>query len=182
MTKAMNTEAYERATKRPWAEWITLLDELGARELEHQAIVPLVQRELEQLDLKSPGWWAQGITIAYEQHIGRRLPGQKPDGSFASSASRSYPGSMDDANFAWTALVKDRTSFVELDVADGPSASATPKWRYWRCTLADDSRVNVTINEIGPAKSRVSVEHSKLTSTEAADEAKFFWKLLLSNL
>ncbi len=176
MTKAQGVGPYEKVTQRGWPEWVALIDEMGGRDLPHPDIVPLVQKEIAHLDLKNHGWWAQGITIAYEQHIGRRIPGQQGDGTFASSASKTVPGTMDEALAAWEELVDGRAEFNGLEITEQPTTSATVKWRYWRCGLEDDSRINVTVNESAPGKCRVAVQHARLPSPEAAAECKAYWK------
>jgi hypothetical protein len=182
MTKQQSVGPYEKKTQRAWPEWVSLIDGMGGRELPHPDIVPLVQNKIAHLDLKNHGWWAQGITIAYEQHIGRRIPGQQGDGTFAASASKTIAGSMDAGLAAWIALVDGRTSFNGLEVTEEPTTSATAKWRYWRCGLEDDSRVNVTVNDSASGKCRVAVQHSQLVSPEAATECKAYWKALLAGL
>lgn len=182
MTKPQGVGPYKKVTGRGWPEWIALIDGMGGRELAHPDIVPLVQEEIAHLDLKNHGWWAQGITIAYEQHIGRRIPGQQGDGTFASSASATVPGSMDTALAAWIAVVQGRTAFNGLEITEQPTKSATAKWRYWRCGLEDDSRVNVTVNESAPGKSRVAVQHGRLATPEAASEWKAYWKTQLAGM
>ncbi|MEO9009891.1 MAG: hypothetical protein ABI382_05820 [Nakamurella sp.] len=182
MTKPQGVGPYEKVTHRAWPEWVALIDGMGGRELSHPDIVPLVQKEIAHLDMKNHGWWAQGITIAYEQHIGRRIPGQQGDGTFASSASKTVQGSMDEALAAWVALVDGRTVFNGLEIAEQAATSATAKWRYWRCGLEDESRVNVTVNESTPGKGRVAVQHSRLLSPEAAAEWKAYWKAQLAGL
>lgn len=182
MTKAQGVGPYEKVTQRGWADWVTLIDTMGGRELPHPEIVPLVQKEIAHLDLKNHGWWAQGITIAYEQHIGRRIPGQQGDGTFASSASKTIPGSMDDALAAWVSLIDDRTELNGVELTDEPTTSATAKWRYWRCLLGDGSRINVTVNESAPGKCRVAVQHSQLVSPEQAAEWKAYWKAQLAEV
>jgi len=182
MTKPQGVGPYEKVTLRTWPEWVDVIDGMGGRKRSHPDIVPLVQDEIAHLDLKNHGWWAQGITIAYEQHIGRRIPGQQGDGTFAASASKTVSGSMDAALTAWIALVDDRSSFNGLAVTDEPTTSATAKWRYWRCGLEDGSRVNVTVNESAPGKCRVAVQHSRLVSPEAAAECKAYWRAQLTGL
>lgn len=182
MTSPVNTAPLERATNRLWDEWVALLDAAGARELAHQEIVPLVIAEIDLDSLYNPWWWAQGVTIAYEQHIGRRIPGQRGDGTFAGSVSKTYPGSIDDALAAWQALVAGRTEFLGLRVEVDPTSSATEKWRYWRCGLEDGSKVSVIMNASAPGKSRIAVEHSKLISPEAIATSKLWWRELLSGI
>lgn len=182
MTKPQSVQPYEKVTQRDWSQWVALLDALGARKLSHADIVPLVHSEISHLDLKNHGWWAQGITIAYEQHIGRRIPGQQGDGTFASSSSKTFTGSLDDAFTAWLALVNGRTAFNGISLIGEPSTSATAKWRYWRCQLEDDSRVEATVNESASGKSRVAVQHGRLKSPEAAAECRAYWKEELTKL
>lgn len=128
------------------------LDGIRARELTHAVIVPLVQKELEGLDvgeLGNHGWWAQGITVGYEQHIGRRLPGQKSDGTFACSASKTVPGTMDDALTAWIALVDGRATFLDRELVSEPTTSATARWRYWRYSAAPNRYQSPSRQSIG---------------------------------
>jgi hypothetical protein len=47
-----------------------------------------VYRELEGT-IEQLGWWTQAVTMAYEQYIGRPVPGQRPDGTFQKSVSKS---------------------------------------------------------------------------------------------
>lgn len=140
-------------TQRGWPEWVALIDRMGGKELSHADIVPLVQNEIAHLDLKNHGWWAQGITIAYEQHIDHRIPGQQGDGTFASSVSKTVQGTMDTALSAWVAQVGGHTSFNGLEVTEAPTTSATTKWRYWRCRLENcpPNRVqNCTLQGLNP--------------------------------
>ncbi|WP_420750714.1 hypothetical protein [Rhodococcus sp. O3] len=182
MTAPANITAIERSTSRPWEQWVRRLDELGAAELAHRDIAPHVQRELDSLGVANAGWWAQSVTVAYEQHIGRRVPGQQSDGTFSAAASRTVDGSPDDALAAWTALIGGRTRLADRDLAGDPTTSTTPKWRYWRCTLDDGTRVEVTIGESGPGRSRIAVAHNRLPSPDSVDDAKAFWKSLLAEL
>ena len=51
------------------------------------------------------GWWAQTAAVAYEQQIGRRVPGQLGDGTFQVSVSKTVPGSRRDSGSSvcsWT--------------------------------------------------------------------------------
>lgn len=182
MTEAVNVNAYVRTTNRSWDEWVAQLDGQGARELIYSAIVPLVEKDLESLPLKNRGWWAQGITIAYEQHIGRRVPGQRSDGTFACSVSKTVAGTMDDALAAWVALVNKYASFRQENIVGDATQSSTPRWRYWRCSLDDGSRVTVAANEPTPNKVRLAVDHSSLVSPEESVEWKSFWKEMLGQL
>src|SRR5947209_7683681 len=65
--------AAKRATGRSNPEWFALLDDWGAAERTHAEIA----RWLAEQEGVS-GWWAQMLTVAYEQARGRRLPHERP--------------------------------------------------------------------------------------------------------
>lgn len=76
----MSDERMLEATGRVRADWHAFLDAAGARDWAHPRIARWLVEE-HGVD----GWWAQGITVGFEQAIGRRLPGQSADGTFAIS-------------------------------------------------------------------------------------------------
>jgi hypothetical protein len=111
-------------------------------------------------------WWAQMLTVQYEQVIGRRVAGQDCSGSFSVSVSKTLPGTPDDALAHWLALVAGCREFSDIAISREPTVSHTEKWRYWRCGLADGSRVNVNISHKSTDKTALSVQHEKLESAE----------------
>lgn len=181
MVTSQNTAAIARATGRPWDAWLEELDGAGAREMDHPQITGLaIARMPESLD--NPGWWAQGVAVAYEQHHGMRVPGQTSDGMFQASASKTFRGTRDEAWAAWTELVADREEFNGVGLAQAPTTSETPKWRYWRVSLEDGTRVSVGVTPKGDERATVGLEHAKLGSPEEIDRWKPFWKALLAEL
>ncbi|MFD4179916.1 hypothetical protein [Rhodococcus sp. NPDC058514] len=177
MTRPSNTAAIEKATGRDWSDWVTLLDGAGAKNLPHNEIARLVHDEWG-----TTGWWAQSVTVAYEQQIGRRIPGQDCNGEFSVSVSKTVPGTMDEALEKWVALVGERTEFSDVPVFGEPTVSATEKWRYWRCQLEDGTRVSVTIHQKSPDKAALGIGHEKLETPEAALHWRPFWKQLVAEL
>lgn len=79
----LGDEAVERATGRPRAAWFERLDADGAAAWSHAEIA---RRLVDGYGVD--GWWAQGITVAYEQARGIRRPGQRQDGTFEVGVSR----------------------------------------------------------------------------------------------
>ena len=61
---------------------------IGAEQLSHHEIASALITELDG-KVDNLGWWAQATAVAYEQYVGRRVPGQRPDGTFQTSVSRS---------------------------------------------------------------------------------------------
>lgn len=182
MTKPSNIQALEKSTGIAWEEWLRLL--APHRELDHAG---LAQQTLAVLRGRgttgNQEWWAQGVAVAYEQHIGRRQPGQSCEGTFQVTVSRTLAGDMDTALAAWQGLVEGRDAFDGVKIERAGEASRTEKWRYWRCGLADGTKVNVNISaKPGGAKSALAVNHTDLADGEASDRWRAFWKEFLSPL
>ncbi|QTX04100.1 hypothetical protein [Agromyces archimandritae] len=87
-TELTGNEAVERATGKSRDAWFALLDGEDATTRTHTEIARLLVE-----DFGVDAWWAQGLTVAYEQVRGIRLPGQRADGSFEVSVTRTLPGS-----------------------------------------------------------------------------------------
>lgn len=180
MTKPSNIPAIERATGITWEQWLAYLEKLNAKTLTHKQIAKLVYEKLK--DKESAGWWSQGVTVAYEQEIGRREPGQRNDGSFETSASKTVHGTMDEVLEKWAHLTADRQEFNGVALEKGPSQSETDKWRNWHCAFSDGSRVTVGIYQKSPDKALLGLGHLKLKSAEDAENWKKYWKTLLEEL
>lgn len=173
MTQATNTEPIEKGTGKPWSEWLTYLESVGAANLSHKEIAQKVYEH------GSPGWWAQYITVAYEQHIGRRIPGQDHTGSFAVSVNKTMDGSMDEVMGRWVDFTGDRPEFSGIPVTRQGALSQSEKWRYWRCGLADGSRVLVSVSQKAPGKALFTVTSEKLESMEQLEHWRAYWKEFL---
>lgn len=76
-------EAVLRATGRERREWFALLDAWGAAGREHRVIAAWIMGE-HGVD----NWWAQTLTVDYEQARGMRAPGGSRDGTFAVGTSK----------------------------------------------------------------------------------------------
>ena len=177
MAQTISKQAIEKGTGKSWDDWLGFFESINAAKLTHKEIA---QKAYDRGDV--PGWWAQMVTVAYEQHIGRRVPGQDCDGQFAASISKTINGTMDDALKQWQDLVKGKKDFSDVTISDGPKVSQTDKWRYWRAGLADGSRLNVNIYQKSPGKAGLGIDHEKLESDQQAEHWRAYWKQLLTNL
>lgn len=188
MTKSANIESIEKATKKSWADWLKFLDKVGAKDMSHPDIAHAVYEELAKSGVfddsaankegrqNSSGWWSQGVTVAYEQHIGRRQPGQRADGSFEISVTKVLGDSVADAMQWWTSQAKTMHEFNGTKMAGEPRTSTT-KWSHnWRVDLADGTRILVTASARSTGKAMIAITTQKLTTAKAADSWRAYWK------
>ena len=180
MTKPSNHESIEAATNKPWKEWIAWLNVLNAQELSHSEIANHVHSKLDGT-IENPGWWAQNITVAYEQHIGRRKPGQRNDGHFGVSVTKQIAGSKKDVFALWCEAYEHVEGFAGQPISN-VRISTTPVRYYWRCDFKDGSRFAVAIEQKTPEKAMIAATHSKLVSEEEAERWRTFWKETLEKL
>lgn len=171
----MDIKSIEKATGKSWTDWLKFFDSIDARHLSHQEIATKV------FDAGTPAWWAQNVTVAYEQHIGRREPGQRVDGSYEVSVTKIFEGTLDQAMDWWQDKVADSNEFMGVSFADQPSDSQTEKWRHWRVNLEDGGKVLASTMQKTPAKAQLAVTVQKLASAEDAEKWRAYWKRFLSS-
>jgi len=176
VTKPSNVAALEAGSGISWEEWLKFLGPHGS--LDHTTMARVVRDHIVAAGTSAnPNWWAQGVTVAYEQHIGRRLPGQRPGGSFSMTASTTVDGDMDAALARWVETVGTQEELNGVPPAAPARTSATEKWRHWRCGLADGSTVAVSFQtKPDGRKTTIAVGHDKLTDPDATDEWRTYWK------
>ncbi len=176
MVKPMNIDGIAEATGKSWDWWCKALEKSGAENLNHAEIAKLVPT----LHAVS-GWWAQGVTVAFEQHIGRRVPGQMSDGSYSASITRIVHTAPAASFKTWKAFAADVPKLGSAKVDGTPKTSETPVSRNWRCALSDGSRVAVSFSAKVGSKTLVAVEHRKLPSPTALAESKDIWRKLFAD-
>jgi len=77
--------ALKAATGCTWERWVRALDHVEAHTWTHRDIAKYVAEKY-----KVAGWWAQTVTLGYERIKGLRAVGQRRDGSFEASKSRTF--------------------------------------------------------------------------------------------
>jgi hypothetical protein len=171
--QTMSDQSLIEGTGADWKSWLALLDERGAAELDHAAIARLLVHDFE-ID----GWWAQSITVGYEQERGMREPGQRPDGTYSANASKTLDVPIGTA-FEQVADPEAQAGWLgDLELAQ---RSASPP-KSVRFDASDGTRVLVNLAAKGEAKTAVQVEIAKLAAAEDIAPAKAAWKARLDRL
>ncbi len=164
--------AVRRKTGRGWTEWLAILDRWNAAGRGHRAIAAYLHEErgLE-------GWWAQTVTVGYEQARGLRAPHQTPQG-FEASASRTIGVPLGVLYEAWQDE-RARGAWLGRSITVRRSTPAKSMRITW-----EDGRTHVTVGFYakGVGKSMVAVQHSKLSGAADVERKKKLWGAALDAL
>ena len=154
------------ATGCTWERWVKALDRADAHTWSHRDIAKYV-RERYKVD----GWWAQSVTVGYERIKGLRAIGQRRDGSFEATKSRTFAAPLTRLYRAFA----DRASRERwLPGVDLVIRTAT-RGKSMRITWPDRTSVAVGFASRGRGRSQVAVQHEKLPDRLTASRLKQFW-------
>lgn len=165
----VSSEKVKAATGRDWAEWVQFLDGKQASELDHPAIVALVFTE-------SPRpWWAQMVSVGYEQAKGKRVKNQTVEG-FQIGISKSFEAPISKVYKAWD-------EFLE-QWYDGPEFTITTnnQDKNLRGKFDDGTIFEAQLLTTKTGKTQLTVDVNKLESATAAEAARTVWKRQLEQL
>jgi len=169
----MSDIAVKAKTGKNWKDWFAVLDQAGARKMNHQEIVKLVS---EKHDVGP--WWQQMVTVSYEQARGLREKYQKPAG-YQISVSRTVNApvarlykSFADAR-SRSSWLPEKGFVVRTKTAD---RSMRVSW--------NDNKTSLEINFYPKAadKTQVVVQHSKLPDAKSSAKMKTYWGKALDRL
>jgi uncharacterized protein YndB with AHSA1/START domain len=164
-------EALVQRTGHEWAHWYRLLDGWGAADRPH----PEIARWLH-VDQGVDGWWSQELTVRYEMAIGRRVPGQRPDG-FEASASKTI-GVPVERVFAAFVEGDQRAQWLTRPVH---LRVATP-YRTARFDWEEASQRIVVGFQAKGERTTVSLAHQRMPDAETSAAMKAFWRTALQDL
>jgi hypothetical protein len=154
-------EAVREATGHDRGEWFRLLDEAGAATWKHKDIATWLVTE-HRVD----PWWSQNVTVAYEQARGIRQPGQRQDGSFEASVSRTVALGTTDALRELATVVGQ-----ELDV-EPLSLNLTAKHPTARFPLESGEYVLATASPLANGRSSIGLTWGKMADGSRLADVK----------
>jgi len=162
----MSDASIKAKTGCNWERWVKTLDRWGADKKPHRDIATMVSKTW-----KLDGWWAQTVTVGYERIKGLRARGQRRDGSYEATKSRTFDVPVENLFDAWAdKSVRDRwlrDTSVKVRTATAPKSL--------RLGLADGSILAVGFLPKGKTKSSVAVSQNKLPDRETATRLKQYW-------
>lgn len=162
----MSDAAIKAKTGCTWERWVAALDYTQAYAWSHPEIAKYVHEKF-----KVPGWWTQTVTVGYERIKGLRAIGQRRDGDYEASRSKTIAVPVDRLFRAFrdARLRRKWLPGVKLTIR-----TATPD-RSLRITWDDGTGVDVWLTAKGKDKSAVAVTHKKLTGKEDVGRRKAYW-------
>ena len=168
--------------------WFAVLDRFDGVKKGHTAAA----RHLYD-DHGVDGWYAQGLTVAYERARGVRVANQRCDGAFEVSVSKTIPGDaktiirvLTDPRQRARLATSDKTLLPCLAAAlDAPTSKGfvvrpdgLGRFRYnW-----GDTTVQFYMVPKPGKKMSVVVTNMKLASSGAVEERRVVWRELLNSL
>lgn len=162
----MSDSTIKKNTGRAWAEWVEILDGHGAPTMPHGEIASIVHTRYDV-----SGWWSQSVTVGYERIKGLRARGQRRDGSYEASKSRTFNVAVDILFDAWADAKKRRRWLPDPGVKIRTATAS----KSMRIAWSDGTIVAVGFYPKGKGKSSVAVQHTKLPDRETADRLKQLW-------
>jgi len=171
-TLSVSDEVIRTRTGKGWEEWFDLLDESGAAELPRaESFAWFAEHGVE-------GWSAQAVRINYQRARGLRAVGEHADG-FTVTASKTVGVPVERL---WEAFVDEslRRSWLP---GDGLRERTTTKPRSARFDWGDgETRVVISFEAKGEAKSTASLAHERLVDAVEAERMKTFWRERVATL
>jgi hypothetical protein len=142
-------------TGRSVADWFALLDGARATRLSHEQIARLLTDDHEV-----SAWWAQVITVRYEQARGLPSPGLQPDGSYAVTLGRSLRGEPVELLELLELRLTDYTGGA-TPVLSRPGGRPTAEW-----TLANGDVLTIAVTPSSGGKCAVALTQGRLRLPE----------------
>jgi hypothetical protein len=162
----MSDAVIKEKTGCSWEKWVHALDYYGADKMPHREIAALVKEKYHVGD-----WWSQSVTVGYERIKGLRARGQRRDGSYEASKSRTFNVPVDVLYKAWADARKRGRWLKEPKVKVRTATEA----KSMRLDWTDGSIIAIGFYPKGAARSSVAVQHTKLPDRARADALKQYW-------
>ncbi len=164
--------AVREATGRGWDQWREVIDQWPGHTDGHAAVARYLAEEHGV-----EGWWAQSVTVGWERITGRRLPQQRPDGTF--SANRSRTLTADHGRLR--ELLLDEEGRVALFPGLEPELRSRPTSKNVRIGLGGGS-VEISLTPRDDGRVTVTIQHERLGSPEEVIAWKAYWGTWLDAL
>ena len=160
------------ATGRDWNTWCDLIEADPIEAEGHAAVAKWLASEHEL-----NAWWSQAVTIGWERIAGRRVPGQRSDGTFAADKSKTMIGDAD----AFRAILLDDDVRADLFLGVESELRSKPTTKVVRLGLSEGVAL-ISLDDKGDGRMRVGVQHVELADLAARENWSAYWAAWLDDL
>jgi hypothetical protein len=168
----MSDEVIKAKTGCAWDRWVYALDKHGAADLPHREIARIVHEQYKIGD-----WWTQAVTVGYERIRGLRAIGQRRNGTYEASKSRTVALPVGRVYRAFRdARIRKRWLDAPVTVRTATVDKAV------RFGWEDGTIVQAYFTAKDKAKTAVAIQHMKVKDKATADRLKEFWGERLGRL
>src|SRR5699024_7290865 len=178
-TRAANVQAIETALGEPWSTIRARLEAAGGASASHKELAEALGPQFDGI-VDRHEWWVQGAVVAYEQEIGRRVPGQRADVTFDVAVSRTLTGDRDEviADLTDDRAPQRLSPDAGVELTDRPRRSRTQKRSFWRAGLEDGTRFEAAAEAKPADRTLLVLTVSRLPDAAAVEE----WRAHLKDL
>jgi uncharacterized protein YndB with AHSA1/START domain len=165
--------ALDRATGKPLAEWLDILDAWGGTEHKHPEIARWLSTEQHV-----PPWWTQTVTVAYERARGMRAMHERPDG-YSVSVSRTIRVTPERLTDAFTKAELRQRWLPDAPIRVRTSTRGRSARFEWD---EPPSRVSFTVFPKDGGKTQLGLGHERLPDAATGERLKRMWRERLDAL
>jgi len=149
-----------------WERWVDALDRVEAHTWSHGAIATYVHEKY-----KVPSWWTQTVTVGYERIKGLRAKGQRRDGGYNATKSKTFAVPVSRLYRAFN----DKRNRARWLPGINLTVRTATKDRSMRITWPDGTSVDAGFVGKGSGKSLVALAHQRLPDKATAERVKVYW-------
>jgi uncharacterized protein YndB with AHSA1/START domain len=195
MSENISNDAVIKATGRSWEQWHELLKQVIVDDWSHKEIVSYLRNEYN-----ISHWWAQTITVDYEQFIGRRQVGQTQSTDYQIGVRKTFDISL---KVAWDLLMsnnatkiwlgENKIDTIEEDTYYKTTDGTTGKFRVikpehhirltWKPKEWESpSTLQIRVIPTKEQKTTVAIHHEKLKDNRVREQMREHWRDVLNRL
>jgi uncharacterized protein YndB with AHSA1/START domain len=195
MTKPISDEAVKKATGKPWEQWRDILKKSFTKDDIHKDIVTFLRDEYGLSH-----WWAQSVTVDFEQYTGKRKIGQTQTADYQTGVRKTMRAKADDV---WDLLLSNKASSIWLgeqeiqefkqgnkyQTKDGKSGEIRVIKPYHHIRLTwklkeweNPSTLQIRVYSTPGKKATIAIHHEKLKDGKIREQMSKHWKEVLDKI
>lgn len=153
--QSVSDERMLETTGKTRGDWHAVLDAAGASAWDHTTIAKWLVTQ-HGVD----GWWAQGITVGFEQARGLRQPGQKADGTYSASVTKTIRAPK-------AAVLQAVIETISAELGDPTSTNPDSKYATARWSDGDE-RILASVSQSKPDRVLAGLDRSRMSAPASA--------------